>query len=221
VGLAPVLLRVAPLPQPRVDSKAVTNPPVPTRQPRGRCFLTPLCRQVCVPTADSIDGLPVNTRRASDADITALHELHLQSRAANDKVEAEEAVAPVQPAAGGAPHTPPTPGSGAVPRVKGLYETLDLGKMKCSNFTMHAGDRLYMPYGTLHRAVTGAAGSAHITIGFPRDGSQRAVKHKKRAWLIFLISLASPHVLYAPHGPGSVRVRRSKRNRIDPHSSNI
>ena len=149
---------------------------------------------MCVPTADSIDGLPVDTRRASDADITALHELHLQSRAANDKVEAEEAVAPVQPAAGGAPHTPPTPGSGAVPRVKGLYENLDLGKMKCSNFTMHAGDRLYMPYGTLHRAVTGAAGSAHITIGFPRDGSQRAVKHKKRAWLIFLISLASPHV---------------------------
>ena len=40
----------------------------------------------------------------------------------------------------------------------------------CENVTMQPGDRLYMPYGVLHRAVTGEGGSTHVTFEFTKRG---------------------------------------------------
>lgn len=46
------------------------------------------------------------------------------------------------------------------------YDDVNLDHYDCSHITMKPGDRLYMPFGILHRAVTGAAGSTHATFEF-------------------------------------------------------
>ena len=43
--------------------------------------------------------------------------------------------------------------------------------MNCSNVTMRQGDRLYLPFGTIHRAVPEKGfPSVHITFEFHADG---------------------------------------------------
>ena len=49
-------------------------------------------------------------------------------------------------------------------------EFVKLDECSCTNITLVPGDRLYMPFGVLHRAVTGAEGSAHLTVQFIKDG---------------------------------------------------
>ena len=47
------------------------------------------------------------------------------------------------------------------------YDEIDLAAYKCSKITMQAGDRLYMPFGILHRAKSGEIdGSIHATFEF-------------------------------------------------------
>ena len=41
----------------------------------------------------------------------------------------------------------------------------------CSNITLVPGDRLYLPFGVLHRAITNAGGSAHMTMEFMKNVS--------------------------------------------------
>ena len=43
-------------------------------------------------------------------------------------------------------------------------------EMKCTHLELKAGDRLYIPMGVYHGAVTGPDGSAHIDYGFGRVG---------------------------------------------------
>lgn len=118
--------------------------------------------------------------------MTNLHELYLRSRHIEDSAaahaELEKERERLQRKAG----EPGAPGQGAraqdedagVPPASTkpkawkaqLYDKVDLGTTRCTNFTMHPGQRLCLPWGTLHRAVTGAHGSTHLTIGLPRYG---------------------------------------------------
>ena len=40
-------------------------------------------------------------------------------------------------------------------------------QLKCTNLTVRAGDRIYVPRGMLHRAITSAGGSAHLSVALP------------------------------------------------------
>ena len=51
-----------------------------------------------------------------------------------------------------------------------LYDGADLAHFDCVNVTMESGDRLYMPFGVLHRAVTGEKGSTHMTLEWGKVG---------------------------------------------------
>jgi hypothetical protein len=64
-----------------------------------------------------------------------------------------------------------------------------------------AGDRLYLPFGTLHRAITGVGGSAHLTFELMHTGLTWADLVLAAARELFhQISLVSPlfsaHVLW-------------------------
>ena len=49
------------------------------------------------------------------------------------------------------------------PMDEGFYEDEeDLSTMNCTNLTLHAGDRLYLPFGTVHRALPF---KVHLTLG--------------------------------------------------------
>ncbi|EGD73738.1 hypothetical protein PTSG_11500, partial [Salpingoeca rosetta] len=50
------------------------------------------------------------------------------------------------------------------------YEDRDLRGMRCNEFTLRAGDTMYMPKGIIHYAVSGAEGSSHLTISLERRG---------------------------------------------------
>ena len=41
---------------------------------------------------------------------------------------------------------------------------LDTSTMDCKDATLHPGDRIYLPAGTFHSAVTGVGGSVHLTV---------------------------------------------------------
>jgi hypothetical protein len=64
-------------------------------------------------------------------------------------------------------------GSGSDYFVTGSpYDGIDLqsARYECGNHTLVAGDRLYLPFGTLHRAITGVGGSAHLTLELMHTG---------------------------------------------------
>ena len=52
------------------------------------------------------------------------------------------------------------------------YDELDLAAYDCTNITLVRGDRLYMPFGVLHRAITrdDQRGSVHLSMQFVKDG---------------------------------------------------
>jgi hypothetical protein len=59
---------------------------------------------------------------------------------------------------------PPSPPPFLFYRSILLWWHLLLSLAKGTTITMRAGDRLYLPFGVLHRAVAGDAGSAHFTV---------------------------------------------------------
>ncbi|EGD79911.1 hypothetical protein PTSG_10194 [Salpingoeca rosetta] len=50
------------------------------------------------------------------------------------------------------------------------YEDRDLRGMRCTEFTLRAGDTMYMPKGIIHFALSGEEGSSHLTISLERKG---------------------------------------------------
>eukprot|EP00049_Salpingoeca_infusionum_P006983 m.113649 g.113649 ORF g.113649 m.113649 type:complete len:3045 (-) comp13522_c0_seq4:422-9556(-) len=50
------------------------------------------------------------------------------------------------------------------------YEDAHLSGMTCKTFTLSAGDRMYMPKGIIHYAVSSESGSKHLTISIGRQG---------------------------------------------------
>ena len=50
------------------------------------------------------------------------------------------------------------------------YTDENLRGMKCSTFTLNAGDTLYLPKGIIHYAIAQEGGSSHITISLERKG---------------------------------------------------
>jgi len=56
-------------------------------------------------------------------------------------------------------------------RVLGRKSDLfDRGAMDCQTLTLNKGDRIYIPMGIFHGAVTDEGGSAHLDFGFGRVG---------------------------------------------------
>jgi ribosomal protein L16 Arg81 hydroxylase len=50
------------------------------------------------------------------------------------------------------------------------YDRVKQEDITCENITMVPGDRLYLPFGVLHRAVTGEGGSVHLSVQFVKEG---------------------------------------------------
>ena len=51
-----------------------------------------------------------------------------------------------------------------------LYFQHDIDRMDCTSLELRAGDRIYIPMGVYHGAVTGPVGSTHLDFGFMRAG---------------------------------------------------
>ena len=101
--------------------------------------------QVCSPTQANLPHLFAGGGggdHAHGSDVAHLNELHTTARLIEDTDQAAKDVAAGTP--------------GAAERFEALkskvvFDTMDLRKMECANFTMTPGERMYLPWGTLHQ----------------------------------------------------------------------
>ena len=113
--------------------------------------------------------LATTARAFNDAALARLHDVRAWGSAHQSALDACKQMAQ----AGATAAAPPAAPLFQAPLTKTVYGTIDLrdeASFACTTFTLHPGDRLYMPRGILHRAKTGAGGSAHLAIGLPHLG---------------------------------------------------
>ena len=53
---------------------------------------------------------------------------------------------------------------------EGPFDQLDMTALNCTNVTLNVGDRLYLPFGTIHRAKAGSTASVHATFELEAKG---------------------------------------------------
>ena len=55
--------------------------------------------------------------------------------------------------------------------ISGPQDFVNRSEMACTKHVMQPGDRMYLPFGVLHSAVTGPHGSVHVTVELEREGT--------------------------------------------------
>ena len=63
--------------------------------------------------------------------------------------------------------------------ISGPQDFVNRSEMACTKHVMQPGDRMYLPFGVLHSAVTGPHGSVHVTVELERE-MPRTAEYSKR-----------------------------------------